>query len=832
MKILHVFDSLKFLRAIFVAVACMFMLCTAHAATTAIQSVIAYGKTEQNGTPNPTTPVPIMANNGAIKIFVGNKWTNVGMLEGYIIQSAADLIQPNSNYNVSAPILLKAGDYSISYYTPDTGSKPFTIWESNAQGDLVGDGRVFTIARPDVGTNTGTFTIDRDMYVRVSWRKSFTDIVVAPTSAIIYTDGTVETIRDSAGHTAIAQMLLSVGDYKDEQNITTGAITRKVGVKVLDGTENWTYRNTQSGYATFQISNPFSYDLAGTPHIICSHFEDKSPVNGISMVYQMGIGVALFKSSEYPTGRNLYLNIPTSIATDITTFKQYLANQYNAGTPVIVVYPLATETTESVAAQSLTTAPVRQTLGAVMNMPIKTILTDNSEIMSGAEELIKIATTKYNEAEFAPVQTNLETARTTINNLITQMQTNAINVSKLAVEKQTRPNATCPAGKNCLLVMDPTGVENWYVIAGAGDVETAPTTPNYFSFTVEPYTVSYDKYDDNGDYVEHVEDNNHFAFGMTSSGTFTIDWGDGTAPQVVNRPTVTDLYDSASQYSHSYTTGGNKTIKITGRATEYDAGLPVMFFSDYETENESNTFVMAIDGSLGAIFPTLGNGTGQQPIFSSLFNYSKITSIPENLFRGVTGAARGMFYNTFAGTRITSIPAGLFNGVMGAADYMFQNTFAWTQITSIPENLFRGVTGAAEGMFSNTFAGAPITSIPAGLFRGVTGVAEYMFEDTFAYTPITSIPAGLFSGITSATGLMFAGTFSNCLNLTGYIPESTFAGLIQNNSPDASGFMLNIFDRSTGLATTCPQNTTEVSTPYKSKYWSTRNGNAVMCRPN
>ena len=41
------------------------------------------------------------------------------------------------------------------------------------------------------------------------------------------------------------------------------------------------------------------------------------------------------------------------------------------------------------------------------------------------EYKIKIATTKYNEAEFAPVQTNLNAARTTINNLITQMQTNA-----------------------------------------------------------------------------------------------------------------------------------------------------------------------------------------------------------------------------------------------------------------------------------------------------------------------------------------------------------------------------------------------------------------------
>jgi hypothetical protein len=110
------------------------------------------------------------------------------------------------------------------------------------------------------------------------------------------------------------------------------------------------------------------YDLTGTPHIICSHFEDKGPVNGISTVYQMGIGITLYKSSEYPTGKNLYLNISTSVATDVTTLKQFLTNQYNAGTPVIVIYPLATETTESVTAQHLTTTSGENTIDITANV--------------------------------------------------------------------------------------------------------------------------------------------------------------------------------------------------------------------------------------------------------------------------------------------------------------------------------------------------------------------------------------------------------------------------------------------------------------------------------
>ena len=37
----------------------------------------------------------------------------------------------------------------------------------------------------------------------------------------------------------------------------------------------------------------------------------------------------------------------------VTDFKQWLSDQYNAGTPVIIVYPLATATTETVTGQTL-----------------------------------------------------------------------------------------------------------------------------------------------------------------------------------------------------------------------------------------------------------------------------------------------------------------------------------------------------------------------------------------------------------------------------------------------------------------------------------------------
>jgi hypothetical protein len=81
--------------------------------------------------------------------------------------------------------------------------------------------------------------------------------------------------------------------------------------------------------------------------------------------------------------------------TTVAQFKSWLAEQYANGTPVIVLYPLAEPTTETVTAQSLTTAPVRQTAGSILGMPIEVVLGDGTR--EWVSEMITIATTRYNE---------------------------------------------------------------------------------------------------------------------------------------------------------------------------------------------------------------------------------------------------------------------------------------------------------------------------------------------------------------------------------------------------------------------------------------------------
>lgn len=82
---------------------------------------------------------------------------------------------------------------------------------------------------------------------------------------------------------------------------------------------------------------------------------------------------------------------------------------------------------------------------------------------------IKLATTKMNETRMSAIENRLDGVRTTINNLITQMQTNSGNIGGLQVDKQTRPNSSCPADKKCLLVKDMQNNDNWYEIVDCNE---------------------------------------------------------------------------------------------------------------------------------------------------------------------------------------------------------------------------------------------------------------------------------------------------------------------------------------------------------------------------
>lgn len=193
----------------------------------------------------------------------------------------------------------------------------------------------------DSGNGT-TFTVSEETTasVRILIRKNYVcdNMVFKP----MITYDTTATYNDYEqyydGGTATAEMLLKVGDYQDVQSIIDGVVTRNVGVMVLDGSEAWGSFAAGGGGYYLRVNDAASQAYGSG---LCSHFPTLSTgqtTQGIrfgaanNVIYIYGV------LQQFPTGADWF---------------QYLADQYAAGTPVIVLYPLATPTTESVAGQTL-----------------------------------------------------------------------------------------------------------------------------------------------------------------------------------------------------------------------------------------------------------------------------------------------------------------------------------------------------------------------------------------------------------------------------------------------------------------------------------------------
>ena len=173
----------------------------------------------------------------------------------------------------------------------------------------------------------------------------------------IYVDGTPETLTvvSETTQTASVENLLGVGDYKDEQNIVNGAVTRACGIKIIDGTENWELHTGESG--TYRLDDVFADLAQGVPilsSLLCTHFFATNTLATLAFTTGMARWGAISDGSVAVStqGTRLYACFGVSTVEEV---KAWLAAQYAAGTPVIVLYPLASPTTEQTTPQHLST---------------------------------------------------------------------------------------------------------------------------------------------------------------------------------------------------------------------------------------------------------------------------------------------------------------------------------------------------------------------------------------------------------------------------------------------------------------------------------------------
>lgn len=340
--------------------------------------------------PSPSNPVDLITNNGAITVSpnlfrtLGSTTTQGGVTfspqpDGSVICSGtanayysyylgrADFdpgtidkitVAINGTFNASGNIVVDK--FHVYSGSTSLGTISYTNWTQSLTVDIANDYPTADNIRVYLKRNSNTTTnaVIQPMAVKGSTNKSWKPY------GKIYINGTTETVSDGNGNTATAENLLALPDYADTQELLTGAVNRQIAILAITGLENWT-GSTSNNYFSLAKSaiTPTPTDSSCAP--LCTHLIGAN-------TYTNTAGTIYFGTS--------YLNLNynnqggTSSSANMIAFRNWLKSQYANGTPVILIYPLDTATTETVTAQTLTTIEGDNTLtitqASINNLPI------------------------------------------------------------------------------------------------------------------------------------------------------------------------------------------------------------------------------------------------------------------------------------------------------------------------------------------------------------------------------------------------------------------------------------------------------------------------------
>ena len=316
-----------------------------------IKSLTQYGLCTQASTPTPSAPVDIVCNNGALK------WDSVN--QRVYADGTPEVLTVMANQNTDPTIVkatLSSGTTEVRYNASSScivaPVKPNTVYTIGFLKKPTG-GSIFRAATTKTKvsssvTSAASIAYDLDMnnyatktlnsgedaawmYVQLSNVLSDDDF-----ASIIIQEGT--SIHNP--QTASVVNLLSVGDISDEQEIISGGVTRRIGCHVFDGTETFS-KSSAYGQAFLINAASASWGADRTKAVLCTHFLGLPQKSG-----NQEDNTCFFNASGH-----FYFRVTDN--SDINAWKAWLAEQYAAGTPVIVFFVLATETTEQGTPHSL-----------------------------------------------------------------------------------------------------------------------------------------------------------------------------------------------------------------------------------------------------------------------------------------------------------------------------------------------------------------------------------------------------------------------------------------------------------------------------------------------
>ena len=174
--------------------------------------------------------------------------------------------------------------------------------------------------------------------------QTFDNVVLSPQLEAGGTATAFEPYRSMGGGTVMpTEPLYGLPGAEDTVEASVDGdvlVTRRTAVLELDGTENWYAGTAANGKNRWELNFTFDAKLPtsaqNAANMICTHYES-IPADA---TYSGQAGIS------FGTGTK-YIGIFDDQFSDVVSFKSYLAAQKTAGTPVTIVYELATPTTET-----------------------------------------------------------------------------------------------------------------------------------------------------------------------------------------------------------------------------------------------------------------------------------------------------------------------------------------------------------------------------------------------------------------------------------------------------------------------------------------------------
>jgi hypothetical protein len=352
-----------------------------------VQGLTLYGKTTQDGTPTPETPVELVTAGagGSIKVNVAGK----------NLYSGGDLFSIYVYRNITLEKPLLPGTYTLSavVVSNDTNgtSSMVSFIDGNANGNNVNvllkrNNRASVKVTLTAAVSTIRFCAGPDTSNSSGDTAEYTDIQIEQGSVATQFEPykPIQTFTASTPNGLPGIPVTSGGNYTDENgqqwacdeiDFARGVYVQRVYSKVLDGTEYWYKSSTQtsdvtSAGATTYNGAAMQKNVALSKECLSAHF----PYNGAN---KPGTWVKV-------NAKEFEVRIAWAFAT-VNELKAFLAEQYNAGNPVTIQYALLTPIETHLSAEELAQYAALHT-----NKPNTTVMNDAGVGM----ELAYVADTK------------------------------------------------------------------------------------------------------------------------------------------------------------------------------------------------------------------------------------------------------------------------------------------------------------------------------------------------------------------------------------------------------------------------------------------------------